>query len=178
MNPLDSSSPHAELAKAASKSPWRVFAMVAVAVFLVSLDSTIVLAAFPSLRDAYQGVSAADLSWVLNAYTIVYAALLVPSGRMADAFGRRRVFLVGLGVFGIASALGALAPNPLILTLMRALQAVGAAALTPASLALILVVFPLQKRAMAVGLWGAMGALAAAVGPSVRVNVWLMRVSV
>lgn len=154
-------------------SPWRVFAMVAVAVFLVSLDSTIVLAAFPALLDAYAGVSAASLSWVLNAYTILYAALLVPSGRMADAFGRRWLFLLGLGVFGLASALAAIAPDPWTLVLTRALQAAGAAALTPASLALILVAFPIQQRAMAVGLWGAMGALAAAVGPFV--GGWLVQ---
>lgn len=162
------SSPH----PSKPSSPWRIFALVAVAVFLVSLDSTIVLAAFPALRDAYRDVTAASLSWVLNAYTIVFAALLVPSGRMADAYGRRRVFLIGLGIFGMASALAAIAPDPFTLSLIRALQAVGAAALTPASLALILVAFPAQKRAAAVGLWGAMGALAAAVGPSV--GGWLV----
>lgn len=165
---LKDSSPHTS----GPSSPWRIFALVAVAVFLVSLDSTIVLAAFPALRDAYRDVTAASLSWVLNAYTIVYAALLVPSGRMADAYGRRRVFLIGLGIFGVASASAAIAPDPFTLSLIRAMQAVGAAALTPASLALILVAFPAQKRAAAVGLWGAMGALAAAVGPSV--GGWLV----
>ncbi len=154
-------------------SPWTVFGLVAMAVFLVSLDATIVLAAFPALRAAFPDVTPATLSWALNAYTIVYAALLVPSGRFADTHGRRRVFLAGVALFGTASALAGLAPDPLWLIGFRALQAVGAAALTPASLALVLAAFPPEKRAVAVGLWGAVGALAAAFGPAI--GGWLIQ---
>ncbi len=156
-------------------SPWTVFSLVAIAVFLVSLDATIVLAAFPALREAFPAVAPATLSWVLNAYTIVYAALLVPAGRFADTHGRRKVFMWGVALFGIASALSALASGPIWLIVFRALQAMGAAALTPASLALILVAFPPQKRAIAVGLWGAVGALAAAFGPAV--GGWLVQLA-
>lgn len=152
---------------AAPASPWAVFAVAAAAVFLVALDATIVLAAFPALRTAFPATTPADLSWVLNAYTVTYAALLVPAGRFADTHGRRRVFLGGLVVFGIASVLCGLAPDPGVLVGFRVLQAVGAAALTPASLALVLAAFPAEKRAAAVGLWGAVGALAAAFGPAV-----------
>lgn len=153
-------------------SPWSIFGLVAIAVFLVSLDGTIVLAAFPALRAAFPSASPATLSWTLNAYTILYAALLVPGGRLADMRGRRRVFLGGLAVFGLASALAGLAADPLTLIALRAVQAAGAAALTPASLALILAAFPAEKRAVAVGLWGAVGALAAAFGPAI--GGWLV----
>lgn len=153
-------------------SPWSVFGLVAIAVFLVSLDGTIVLVAFPALRAAFPAASPATLSWTLNAYTILYAALLVPGGRLADIRGRRRVFLGGLAIFGIASALAGFAADPLTLIGLRAVQAAGAAALTPASLALILAAFPAEKRALAVGLWGAVGALAAAFGPAI--GGWLV----
>jgi MFS family permease len=164
-----------DIAVSARASPWTVFGLVAVAVFLVSLDATIVLAAFPALRHAFPAVAPATLSWVLNAYTIVYAALLVPAGRFADTHRRRRVFLGGVALFGLASALSGVAPDPASLIAFRVMQAVGAAALTPASLALILAAFPPQKRAVAVGLWGAVGALAAAFGPAV--GGWLVQLA-
>jgi len=150
-----------------SRSPWTIFGLVAVAVFLVSLDATIVLAAFPALRDTFPGTSTARISWVLNAYTITYAALLVPAGRLADTQGRRRIFLAGLAIFGLASGLAGLAPDAAWLIALRILQAAGAALLTAASLALILAAFPPEKRAVAVSLWAAVGALAAAFGPAV-----------
>ena len=153
-------------------SPWAVFRLTAIAVFLVSLDATVVLAAFPALRTAFPGTSPAELSWVINAYTIVYAALLVPAGRLADLHGRKRLFLIGLAGFGLGSLLCALAPGPMSLVAARALQAAGASLLTPASLALILEAFPVSKRAVAVSLWGAVGAMAAAVGPAL--GAWLI----
>lgn len=157
---------------AAAASPWRVFRIASLAVFLVSLDATVVVAAFPALRTAFPGTSAADLSWVLNAYTIVYAALLVPAGRLADLLGRRRLFLQGVALFTLASALCGLAPSPVALIALRVLQAAGAALLTPASLALILRAFPPQQRAVAVSLWSAVGAFAAALGPAA--GSWLI----
>lgn len=148
------------------RSPWPIFAIASIAVFLVSVDATVLYAAFPALRRAFSDATPADLSWVLNAYTVVYAALLVPAGRMADLHGRKRMFLVGLGVFLLASLLCGLSGDVATLIAMRALQAVGAALLLPASLSIVLAAFPIERRAIAVSLWGAVSGLAAAVGPS------------
>jgi len=131
------------------------------------LDSTIVFVAFPSLRRSFPAVAAADLSWVLNGYTAVYAALLVPAGRVADRAGRRRVFLQGLLVFTLGSLACGVARTPLLLIGGRILQAIGGAQLTPTSLALVLSAFPRPKWPVAISLWAAAGALAAAIGPSV-----------
>jgi EmrB/QacA subfamily drug resistance transporter len=150
-----------------SVNPWRVFWLTSAAVFLVSMDATILFAAFPAIQQTFPASTSAHLSWVLNAYTIVFAALLVAAGRLADVHGHRRIFLLGVGVFTIASALCGLSSSPEMLIAARVLQAVGAALLTPASLALVLGAFPAPKRPIAVALWGAVGALAAAVGPSV-----------
>ncbi len=144
---------------------WWVFAIACGGTFLVSLDSTISIAAFPPLRAAFPAVSPAGLSWILNAYTIVYAALLIPFGRLADSVGPRSVFIWGLVLFGLASLGCGLAPTSGSLIVARVAQAVGGAMLTPASLILILNAFPPGKRAAVVGLWGAFGALAAALGP-------------
>lgn len=152
---------------AAAGSPWQVFFVASIAVFLVSIDGTVLFAAFAALRDGFPGSSAAGLSWVLNAYTVVYAALLVPAGRVTDSLGRKRVFQLGLTLFLAASAACGAAPTVSILVAARVLQAIGAALLTPASLALVLGAFPAQRRAVVVSLWGAVGGLAAALGPSV-----------
>jgi EmrB/QacA subfamily drug resistance transporter len=147
-------------------SAWRTLALTSVAVFVVSLDGTILFVAFPSIRSTFADVSPAQLSWVLNAYTIVFGAVLVPAGRIADRIGRRRIFLLGLGLFAGASGLCGVAPTAAALIAARALQAVGAALLLPSSLALVLHAFPVTRRASAVAVWGAVGALAAAIGPS------------
>jgi EmrB/QacA subfamily drug resistance transporter len=146
--------------------PWPVFWIASVAVFLVSLDSTMLFAAFGALRAAFSGVSAAELSWVLNAYTVVFAAMLIPAGGLADSHGRKRVFMLGVTLFLAASAACGLAGDVSWLIAARVLQAVGAALLTPASLSIVLAAFPIEKRAVVVSLWGAVGGLAAAVGPS------------
>ncbi len=147
-------------------SPWPVFFTACVAVFLVSVDATVLFAAFAALRQSFAGTSAADLSWVLNAYTVVYAALLVPAGRLADTLGRRRMFMVGTGLFMLASLACGLATDVTMLVAARVVQAMGAAVLTPASLSIVLGAFPASRRAVAVSLWGAVSGLAAAVGPS------------
>ena len=151
---------------AAAGPAWQTFAVACGAVFVVSLDATIMIAAFPALRSAFDGTTPSALSWVFNAYTIVYAALLAPAGRLADLYGRKRLFVLGLGLFTAASLVCAVAPTVDALILARAVQAVGAALLTPSSLALILAAFPTGKRAILTGLWGAVGALAAAIGPA------------
>ncbi len=143
--------------------PWSVFWVASIAVFLVSLDGTVLFAAFGALQEGFPATSAAALSWVLNAYTVVFAAMLIPAGGLADRYGRKRIFVNGLTLFLAASVACALAPDIYALVGARVLQAVGAALLTPASLSLVLDAFPLSQRALAVSLWGAVGALAAAV---------------
>jgi EmrB/QacA subfamily drug resistance transporter len=147
-------------------SPWPVFWVASVAVFLVSMDGTMLFAAFSALRAGFPQATAADLSWVLNAYTVAYAAMLIPSGGLADKHGRKKVFLVGVALFLAASVACGLAVSVGGLVAARVLQAMGAALLTSASLSLVLAAFPTNKRAVAVSLWGAVGGLAAAVGPS------------
>lgn len=145
---------------------WRVLAVSAAAVYVVFLDATIVNIAFPAISADFSDVTRSGLSWVLNAYAVVFGALLVTAGRLADDHGRKRVFLLGLAVFALGSALCGLAPTAGSLIAARALQGVGGALLVPASLALLLPEFPLSKRATAVGLWSACGAVASATGPS------------
>lgn len=147
-------------------SPWPVFWIASVAAFLVGLDTTLLFAAFASIQAGFPEASTADLSWVVNAYTVVYAGALVPAGRLSDSYGRKRVFLLGVTLFLIASAACGLAASVGWLIAARVVQALGAALLTPASLSIILAAFPQDRRAVAVSLWGALGGLAAAIGPS------------
>src|SRR5438093_3841015 len=132
------------------------------AVFASALDTTILYVAFPSIQKTFSEVSRADLSWAINAYTIVFAALLVPAGRLANRIGRRMVFFAGVIIFTVSSALAGAAPSAGLLIATRVVQATGAAALLPSSLAIVLA----EKRATAVGIWCAIGAFAAATGPT------------
>src|SRR5215470_4487615 len=145
---------------------WLVLLVTSLGIFMVFLDGTIVNIAFPAIRRSFPTASLATLSWVLNAYTIVFAALLLSSGRIADLVGRRRVFFLGLLVFCAGSAACGAAPTDTVLIAARAVQAIGASLMLPASLALVLAEFPPTMRATAVGVWGAVGAVAAASGPS------------
>jgi len=140
--------------------------VTSVAVFMSFLDVTIVNIAFPDIRASFHSTALSGLSWILTAYNIVFAALLVPAGRIADRIGRRRTFIGGMLTFLGASAVAGLAPTVEVLVAARVVQAAGAAALVPTSLALLLPEFPLTQRATATGVWGAMGAVAAALGPS------------
>ena len=128
-------------------SPWPVFWVASVAIFLVSLDGTMLYSVFGALREGFPGASAADMSWVLNAYTVVYAAMLIPAGGLADTHGRKRVFLLGVTLFVAASALCGLASSVGWLIAARVLQAVGAALLTPASLSIVLAAYAASKSA-------------------------------
>ncbi|MDQ2939462.1 MAG: MFS transporter [Actinomycetota bacterium] len=149
------------------KRRWRVLAITGVGVFLAFLDMSVVNIAFPDLERSFPGSSPASLSWVLSAYNIVFAALLMPAGRIADRVGRRRLYLAGLALFATASALCAAAPTAETLVVARILQATGAASVIPASLALALAEFPLSRRATAVGLLGGAAALGSGIGPCV-----------
>ena len=146
--------------------PWTIFWISSIAVFLVSMDSTMLFAAFGAIGASFPGTSAADMSWVLNGYTVVYAAMLIPAGGVADTHGRKKIFLLGVTLFLAASAACGLAGSVNWLIAARVMQAIGAALLTPASLSIVLAAFPHSKRAVTVSLWGAVGGLAAAVGPS------------
>jgi EmrB/QacA subfamily drug resistance transporter len=145
----------------------KVTLTVSVGVFMASLDLFIVNIAFPDIRRDFGGTSLASVSWVLNAYGIAFAALLVPAGRWADRAARKRGSLAGLAVFTLASAASAAAPSVAVLVLSRAAQAAGAALLIPTSLGLLLPEFPPAKRGAAVGIWAAVGGVAAAAGPPI-----------
>ncbi|MDT7538649.1 MAG: hypothetical protein QOI82_2234 [Actinomycetota bacterium] len=149
------------------RRPDAVLAVLSAAAFMASLDLFIVNVAFDDIRADFGSASLANLSWVLSAYAITYAALLVPLGRMADRYGRKGGFLLGLGVFTAASAACALSPGLWWLVGLRVLQAAGAAALTPTSLGLLLAATPADRRVRAVRIWAASGGLAAAAGPVV-----------
>jgi EmrB/QacA subfamily drug resistance transporter len=148
------------------RNPWVVLGSTSLAVFAVFLDTTILFVAFPSISAQFSSASPSSLSWILNAYTIVFAALLIPFGRLADRVGRRRTFLTAAVAFTLASMLCGLAPTVPFLVGSRILQAAAAAALVPSSLALVLQTFPRHKIPVAVAIWGAVGAVAGAAGPT------------
>lgn len=137
------------------------------AAFVAMLDVFVVNVAFTKIGESYRGSSPADVSWVLNGYAIVYAALLIPAGRFSDRFGRKAGFLSGLGLFTAASVACAAAPTLWALVAFRLLQAVGAAALTPAGLGLLLTVLPQARVPGAVKIWATTSSFAAACGPVV-----------
>ncbi|HEY2307702.1 MAG TPA: MFS transporter [Streptosporangiaceae bacterium] len=130
------------------------------------IDATIVNIAFPDIARSFPGTSISALSWVLNAYNIVFAAFLMAAAGIADLLGRRRVFVFGLGLFTVGSLLCALAPSAGALIAFRVIQALGAAFLVPSALALVLNAFPAAHRSHGVALLSAVGAAAAGLGPS------------
>ena len=145
--------------------PTAALVVLCAAVFMAALDMFIVNVALVNIGEDYGRGSLADLSWILNGYTILYGALLVPAGRLADRFGKKQAFLVGLAVFTLASVACAASPGLWSLVAFRGLQAAGGAVLTPASLGLVLTVLPAASRSRSVRIWTASSALAGAVGP-------------
>lgn len=133
---------------------------------MASLDLSIVNVAFPALERAFSHDTRASLSWVLTGYAIVFGSLLVVAGRTADRLGSRRVFFVGLGVFCLGSLLCGVAPSVATLIAGRVVQGFGAAAVLPSSLGLLLGAYSKEQRSQVVALWGGIGALAVATGPS------------
>src|SRR3954471_20140692 len=148
------------------RSPWIVLTSTSLAVFAVFLDTTIGFVSFPAISETFSAAGPSTVSWVLNAYTLVFAALLIPAGRLADRVGRRKMFLIGVVVFTTGSMLCGLSPTVGVLIAAEMLEAVGAAILVPASLALVLQTFPRNKVPVAVAIWGAIGAAAGAAGPT------------
>src|SRR6201996_1942699 len=146
---------------------WKVLSITSIGLFMASLDLFIVNIAFPDLSSSFGNASLSSLSWVLNGYAIVFAALLVPAGRIADRIGRKRVFIVGLLTFVAASALCAVSPTIPFLVGARVLQAAGAAMMIPPTLGLLLPAFPAEQRPIAIGIWSAVSGVAAALGPPI-----------
>ena len=149
-----------------TRSPWVTFAVCALALYLTTLDLSIVNVAFPDILAEFE-ISRADASWIITIYNIFYGSLLVATGKAADQLGRRRMFVAGLTIFAAGSAIGAVAPGLGVLIFGRAIQGIGGAMLAPASLGLLLAAFPPEKRTQTVAMWGGIGALGIASGPSI-----------
>lgn len=145
-------------------NPWLVLASLMFGFFMSLLDATIVNVSLTNIQTDLK-TDLTTVSWTLNAYNLTFAVLLVTMGRLADMFGRKRLFMLGMVMFSLGSLLCAVAPSIEVLIGFRAVQAIGSAALNPISLAVIMVVFPPHKRGAAIGVWGASAGLASAVGP-------------
>jgi EmrB/QacA subfamily drug resistance transporter len=146
------------------RARWAVLASLTLVSFLLLLDDTAVALALPAIRDQL-GLGLAGLEWVINGYTLPLAAFMLLGGQLADRHGRRRVFMIGLAVFTLASLLAGLAPNTATLIGARALQGVGAALVAPASLSIIAATFPANERGWALGVWAGVTATALGIGP-------------
>src|SRR6187549_2910287 len=140
------------------------FVITSVALFMVTLDNLVVTMALPSIR-LDLGASIEDLEWTVNAYTLTFAVLLLTGAALGDRFGRRRLFVIGLGIFTVASAAAALAPNVETLIAARAVQGLGGAIVTPLTLTILSAAVPPAKRGLALGAWGGIGGLGVALGP-------------
>jgi MFS family permease len=149
----------------ANRSVAATVFVVSAAAFLASLDLFIVNVAFPEIRRTFHSADLASMSWILNAYTIVFVAVLAPAGRLGDRYGHRRIFLTGVTVFLGGSLACGMSTTFSMLVACRVLQALGAGMLMPSSLALLLAAVPADRRTRAVGMWSAVGAMAAALGP-------------
>lgn len=147
------------------KGPWAVLIVLSMGFFMILLDTTIVNVAIPSIISSLHA-SLDQILWILNAYILVYAVLLIMAGRLGDMFGPKKLFLAGLVLFTLSSVACGQAQDSTQLIVFRIIQAVGGAILTPQSLSIITSIFPPEKRGAAFGLWGAVAGLAAAAGPT------------
>src|SRR6187549_1812842 len=146
------------------RSPWATLAVLALAQFMVVLDVTIVNVALPDLQ-ADLGFTADNLQWVISAYTLVFGGFLLLGGRAADLLGRRRLFVVGLTLFALASLAGGLAESQGVLIAVRAVQGLGGALLSPAALSILTVTFAHgRERNIAIGIWGGLAGLGGTLG--------------
>lgn len=148
------------------RSPWRIYGLIAGAIALSTLNFSLVFVAFGDIEETFEA-SPGAVSWTLTAFSITTAAVFVPAGWAADRFGRSRMFLIGFGTFIVGSLLVSLAPTVHFLIAARMVQAAGLAIESPASLALVLDEFPVERRSTAVGALGAVGGVATAIGPAI-----------
>jgi len=143
---------------------WWTLAAVAFGLFMIMLDNTVVNVALPSIeRDLHMSIS--SLEWIVTAYALTFAAVMITGGKLADLYGRRLIFIVGLVVFTASSLACGLAPSAGFLIGARAVQGVGAALMNPATLSIITATFPPKQRGQAIGIWAGVSALALAIGP-------------
>src|SRR5918993_1560608 len=148
-----------------SLTGW-TFAITSIALFMVALDNLVVTTALPVIR-AELGSSIEELQWMVNAYTLTFAVLLLTGAALGDRFGRRRMFIVGLVIFTIGSALAALSSTSTALIIARAVQGLGGSIVTPLTLTILSSAVSEQRRPLALGAWGGIGGLAIAIGPVV-----------
>src|SRR5579864_5919237 len=154
----------------ARTNPWLVLLVLTTGFFMILLDTTIVNVAIPAMSsNAKDGLNTTfdQILWVLNAYILVYAVLLITAGRLGDLYGQRNMFAVGLFIFTAASALCGFSQNVTELILARIVQGVGGALLTPQTLAILTTIFPPERRGAAFGIWGGVAGLATLAGPTV-----------
>ncbi|GLX69765.1 MFS transporter [Paenibacillus glycanilyticus] len=147
-----------------SNRKWWVLVTVSLAVFMAMLDITIVNVALPDIQKNFSS-SFSSLQWVLNAYTLVYAAMLLPVSKLGDIIGRKKVFLLGLGIFVVGSLTSGLAGNDVWLNIFRGLQGIGGAAMMSLSLTIVTASFPEKQRGLALGIWSSVVGLAISGGP-------------
>ncbi len=144
---------------------WAVLGATSLTNFVVGLDLSITNVAVPDMQREFASASTADLSWVLTFYLVMYAGTLIVAGRWADRFGRLRILNIGLILLAIGATLAAIAPSLPLLVLVRGLQGIGAAMMTPASVGLAIAAFPIERRGTAVAVWSSTLALSSVVGP-------------
>src|SRR6266480_3416348 len=150
----------------ARTNPWLVLLVLTTGFFMIMLDTTIVNVAIPAMSTGLN-TTLDQILWVLNAYVLVYAVLLITAGRLGDLYGQRSLFAIGLFIFTVASALCGLSQDPAQLIAARILQGVGGALLTPQTLAILTSIFPPERRGAAFGIWGGVAGLATIAGPTI-----------
>ena len=163
--PIVGSDPYDDLMKQFRGNPWAVLLVVSLGFFMTLLDLTIVNIAIPNMISKLHA-SLDDVLWVINAYALVLAVLLITAGRLGDLLGQRRMFLAGVTVFTLASVACGLSQGPGWLVAFRAVQGLGAALLMPQTLAMLTMVFPPERRGAAFGVWGAVAGVATIAGPT------------